>query len=99
MASNEPTWHPEADVDAEEAKKWYEQRSTSAARGFVLAVDAGVRAILEAPERWPQYRHGCRRYVLRRYPYNLIYRTPDGVDVEIVAVAHQKRRPTYWRDR
>jgi len=53
---------------------------------------------VEAPERWPKHRHGCRRYVFPNpYPYSLIYRTAERV--EIVAVAHQKRRPGYWKHR
>jgi plasmid stabilization system protein ParE len=69
-----------------------------AARGFLLALDQGIKAILEAPERWPKHRYGCRRYVFpNQYPYTLIYRLTPGV--EIVAVAHQKRRPGYWRHR
>lgn len=69
-----------------------------AARGFLLALDEGVLAILETPERWPKARYGCRRYVFpNQYPFTLIYRLSP--EVEIVAVAHQKRRPDYWRRR
>ena len=32
-----------------------------------------------------------------QYPYTLVYRLTPGV--EIVAVAHQKRRPDYWKRR
>ncbi|MCH8351526.1 MAG: type II toxin-antitoxin system RelE/ParE family toxin [Chloroflexi bacterium] len=98
MASNEPRWHPEAVLDAEEARNWYAERSPFAARGFLLALDDAVRAILLAPARGPLESHGCRGYPLpNRYPYTLIYRlTPD---VEVVAVAHQRRRPEYWQRR
>ena len=98
MASNEPRWHPEAVLDAEEARDWYASRSPFAARGFLLALDDPVRAILLAPERGPLESHGCRRYLLpNRYPYALIYRLTPGV--EVVAVAHQRRRPEYWQYR
>ena len=41
---------------------------------------------------------GCRRYLLpNRYPYTLIYRLTPGV--EVVAVAHLRRRPEYWQHR
>lgn len=99
MASNEPDWHPEAITDADEAKAWYAERSPLAAHGFVLAVDQAVLAIVEAPLRWPVRRNGCRRFVFpNRYPFNLIYRL-GGDRIQIVAVAHQRRRPDYWRDR
>ena len=98
MASNEPRWHPAAVLDAEEARNWYAERSPFAARGFLLALDDAVRAIMLAPEMAPLESYGCRRYLLpNRYPYTLIYRlTPD---IEVVAVAHQRRRPEYWQQR
>ncbi|MBI5331078.1 MAG: hypothetical protein HZB71_10755 [Betaproteobacteria bacterium] len=36
-----------------------------------------------------------RKFVLRRFPYNLIYAVA-GDEVVITAVAHHKRRPFYW---
>ena len=85
-------------LDAEEARNWYAERSPFAARGFLLALDDAVRTILLAPERGPSESHGCRRYLLpNRYPYTLIYRLIP--DVEVVAVAHQRRRPEYWQHR
>jgi hypothetical protein len=39
-----------------------------------------------------------RRKPLWRFPYNLVYAVyPDRI--RIVAFAHQKRRPFYWRKR
>ncbi len=85
-------------MDAEYARDWYAERSPFAARGFLLAVDDAVRAVLDAPERWPPRSHGCRHYVFpSRYPYTLVYRLIP--DVEVVAVAHQRQRPGYWRHR
>jgi hypothetical protein len=39
VASNELIWHPEAIVDAEDARSWYADRSPFAARGFLLALE------------------------------------------------------------
>ena len=98
MALSEPAWHPAAIAEAEQARHWYAERSPLAAHGFLLALEQGVQDILEAPERWPKHRYGCRRYVFpNQYPYTLMYRLKEGV--EIVAVAHQKRRPLYWKHR
>ncbi|MDA2933861.1 type II toxin-antitoxin system RelE/ParE family toxin [Acidobacteria bacterium AH-259-D05] len=72
---SEPHWHPEAIVEAEEAQNWYAERSPLAARGFLLALEESIAAVMEAPERWPLGKHGCRQYVFpNRYPYNLVYR-------------------------
>lgn len=99
MASTEPLWHPDAVVEAQEARDWYFKRSPLAASGFLQALDHALSAVLEAPRRWPERRFGCRQYVFpNRYPYSLVYRADDR-GVKIIAVAHQKRHPEYWRDR
>lgn len=41
---------------------------------------------------------GFRQYILPDYPYSLIYRDEPGL-IRVVAVAHQKRRPGYWKRR
>jgi plasmid stabilization system protein ParE len=38
------------------------------------------------------------RYLLKRYPFIIVYRIAAD-RIEIVAVAHGKRRPGYWRRR
>ena len=98
MALSEPRWHPDALEDAADARDWYAQRSPFAARGFLLALEDAIAAVMEAPERWPMRQKGCRQGPFgSRHPYWLVYRlTPN---VEIVAVAHQRRRPDYWSDR
>jgi plasmid stabilization system protein ParE len=39
-----------------------------------------------------------RRYLVQRFPYGLIYRE-EGDRIFILAVAHLRRRPEYWRGR
>jgi hypothetical protein len=98
VALSEPQWHPDAIVDAEVARNWYAERSAFAARGFLLALDAAVIAIINAPNRWPERAHGCRHYTFSSgYPFSLVYRI--GVGIEFVAVAHHRRRPGYWSER
>ena len=50
------------------------------------------------PSVWPEFESGARRYVLRRYPFSIVYRVA-GELIEVIAVAHQRRKPYYWRDR
>ena len=90
--------HPEAWLDIAGADEWYRQQSEDAAREFVAEVFDGMRRIREAPPRWPAYLHGTQRFVLDRFPFSIVYLdTPEFVN--IVAVAHNKRRPGYWRRR
>ena len=85
-------------IEAEEAARWYAQRSPTAAAGFASELEAAAQAITETPNTWPAYDHDTRRFLLRRYPYSLIYRV-ETARLVIVAVAHGRRRPGYWKQR
>jgi len=89
---------PEALAEAEAAAEWYAARSPKAAAGFVAEVEAAIATILRIPAAWPAFDHGTRRYLLRRFPYSVVYRI-DPDRILIVAVAHGHRRPGYWRTR
>lgn len=91
-------FHPEAAEEVEAAFDWYAVRSANAARGFLSEVDLCVGRATEHPERWPIEIGLVRRYVFPRYPFILFYRR-KGEGIQIVAVAHQQRRPRYWLSR
>jgi toxin ParE1/3/4 len=89
---------PEAEAEVIANERWYARRSPSAAEAFLVEIDAAIARIAEAPGTWPRYRRGTRRFILHRFPISLVYRIePDAVYV--IAVAHAKRRPEYWRRR
>jgi toxin ParE1/3/4 len=89
---------PEAEAEVVESERWYAQRSAQAAQAFISEINAALALIGERPDTWPRYRRGTRRFVLERFPFSVVYRVePDAVYV--VAVAHAKRRPEYWRRR
>ena len=88
----------EALDEAEAAARWYAERSASAAAGFSEEIDTAESAIVDFPDAWPPFDHGTRRYLLRRYPFSVIYRI-ESRRILIVAVAHGHRRPGYWKSR
>ena len=85
----------EALEEAEEAARWYAERSETAAVGFTEELDAAIAQIELTPTAWPPYAYNTRRYVLRRSP-SVVYRV-DANQVIVIAVAHAHRRPGYWR--
>jgi plasmid stabilization system protein ParE len=91
-------FHPEAIAEARAAHAWYAERSDTAAAGFLRELDHSVAQVLSAPRRWPKHKLGTRRFVFHRFPFLLVYRVAGNV-VEVVAVAHARRRPGYWRSR
>ena len=91
-------FHPEAADEAQAAVDWYAKRSIRAAQRFLEELEIAIAGIEQAPDRWPRFDGEARRVLLRRFPYLVIYRVlPDRI--EILAVAHGRRRPGYWRDR
>lgn len=90
--------HAEALAEAEAARAWYAERSTRAAEAFLQQLDRVLDLILEAPSRWPVYWRDIRRIPLRTFPFLVIYRERPG-EVQILAIAHGRRKPGYWKDR
>src|SRR2546423_4256947 len=88
----------EASEEVEEHRAWYRERSETAESAFLREIDHATDVVLEAPHRWPRYIAGTQRYVFRTFPFSLVYFV-EGEIVNIVAVAHGKRRPGYWRKR
>jgi plasmid stabilization system protein ParE len=90
--------HPEAEADAEAARAWYAKRNKRAADAFLAELDRAMLHICEAPPRWPAVYGRYRRFLLHKYPFSVIY-LEDANGVAVIAVAHHRRRPGFWRQR
>ena len=71
-------FHPDAQLDLDNARSWYRERSQLAARAFVTEVLRALKNIAISPDAWPRTRENERRFVLKRFPYSIIYRTREG---------------------
>jgi len=91
-------FHPEVELDSDLAISWHLERSAELAFRLALEFQSGYRNIVENPNRFPTYLWGTRRLVLQEFPFSIIYREKTD-EVEIIAVAHAKRRPGYWKRR
>ena len=77
---------------------YYEDARTGLGAEFTKAIDIAIEAIVDAPERWPVTRRGLRKYVLKRFPYCLMYKfLRDEGAVEFFSVFHSRRKPGSWR--
>lgn len=96
-------FHPEADAEFFAGADWYEDRERGLGRRFLGAVRAAIGAAADDPEAWPSWPGWDRAPIVRSksvsdLPYRVVYFVV-GDQLTIVAVAHAKRRPGYWRDR
>ncbi|BCS55652.1 type II toxin-antitoxin system RelE/ParE family toxin [Geobacter sp. SVR] len=89
---------PEAEKELREAARYYESEAPGVGIAFVVELHKAILAILDNPLAAQTVRKSIRKWVLPRFPFNVLYSVESEILV-IVAVAHQKRRPTYWKRR
>ncbi len=91
-------FHPDADAEVTEAAQYFEIRQIGLGSDLLAEVERGLNQILMNTEASRKIGKRLRRKSLWRFPYNLVYTVyPDRI--QILACAHQKRRPYYWRKR
>lgn len=92
------TFHEDAEAEMNEAARYYEERALGLGMSFLGAVEEAVDQVLANPEAYQLVGDEIRHKILRRFPYSVLYVIePDRI--RVMAVAHQKRRPGYWRYR
>jgi plasmid stabilization system protein ParE len=80
--------------------QWYAQRSKTAAERFEAEFAQALEGIETNPERYPACEDDRHRfYLLKRFPFQLIYRKAEEERWLIIAVAHTSRKPGCWSRR
>jgi plasmid stabilization system protein ParE len=92
----------EADAEMAEAARWYETHRTGLGVEFVDAVDTAVAKVAELPRMGSPVPGvsdpATRRRPVRRFPYHVVY-VELADRLQILAIAHDRRRPGYWMGR
>lgn len=93
-------FHPAADIDLRAAIDWYDRRESALGARFEADIYEALERIAENPMAWKRWRDSpiVRVYSLRRFPFYIPY-VADRERVIVLAVAHAKREPGYWRER
>lgn len=89
---------PRAIDEARAARRFYARGSAALAARFMAALDAAVDRVYQFPQAYTPHLHGTRVCRLRRFPFSLVY-VEQPTRSLVIAVAHHKRRPGYWRRR
>jgi hypothetical protein len=92
------TFLPEAKHEMKSAAIYYEQQSQQLGKDFLLEIKLAIQKIQTSPTRWQKITGKVRRYLIRRFPY-CIYYSIEPKEILIIAVAHLKRKPNYWKNR
>lgn len=93
-----PPFHPGAQREFDEAFDLLAEKSPVLARRFVKSTMTTIDLLRDYPEIGPPIGRDTRKFHIRPFAYDLIY-LPAHEDILVVAVAHHRRRPEYWRGR
>lgn len=89
---------PGAHEDFNQSFNWYASKSPGIAERFAHSIDTALSEIAADPERFAKIDDRHRERLVRKFPFRIIYRILAN-SVLIVAFAHAKRQPDYWRKR
>jgi toxin ParE1/3/4 len=88
----------EARSELAQAVDWYQLQRPGFGDRFLQSFLEAANKLVENPYLFQSLDDDIRRVRLKDLPYNILYFVRDD-HVVIVACAHAKRRPGYWRDR
>ncbi len=90
--------HEFAEAEINEARLYYDLLSPGLGDSFIDEIEKALAQISEFPNAAPLVRGKIRKKIISCFPYALLYSVTVD-QTRILAVAHHKRRPFYWRDR
>jgi plasmid stabilization system protein ParE len=77
---------------------YYEERQKGLGDRFREAVEGAIALASAHPKLGSPWRLRTRRVFPKGFPFSLVYRI-EPAELVVFAVAHFKRRPSYWRSR
>ncbi len=95
-------YHREAERELIETAQWYEERRAGLGGEFIEAVTTALELVRE--DRLPGFkareskRDHVRKVLMGRFPYLLVLDVREEHRA-VLAVAHDRRRPGYWKAR
>ena len=91
--------HPAALDDLQESVGFYSERGGPVlARTFLDRFEDTANKIISNPAIGTPRYHNKRRFIMAYFPYSIIYEITND-EIRIYAVAHQSRKPGFWKDR
>ena len=89
-------FHPEAELELIESSLYYDKQVPGLSERFESEIRYATDLMLDQPEIGPLVDPNLRKFILTRFPFTLYYSITADV-LRIEAVAHQSRRPGYWK--
>jgi hypothetical protein len=93
-----PPFHPEAQAELVAAAHYYEEQRSGLGDDFLTQVEQALAVALQYPSSGTPLGSGFRWVLTQRFRYAVVYREIEN-GIIVIAVAHLRRRPGYWRKR
>ena len=91
-------FHPEAELELIESALYYDTQVPGLGERFESEIRYATDLLLDQPEIGTLVDPNLRKFILTRFPFTLYCSVTADV-LRIEAVAHQNRRPGYWKSR
>lgn len=91
-------FHTDAEAELDAAVSFYETVLTGLGKAFVNEVKNAIELLKKHPDAGLSIGRKLRKLTLKRFPFSLIYQH-EARCILVLAVAHHRRRPGYWKSR
>lgn len=89
-------FHPAAEAEFLESVGYYESKVPGLGGALIKEFEALADLVALTPKGWQiELEPDIRRAPLQRFPLSIVYRENPSA-FQILAVAHNRRRPQYW---
>ncbi len=89
---------PLAILELQDAVDYYNFQLFGLGDRFKADIQKSIGRIVSYPDAWEQQTSRTRRFVLKSFPYKIIYAL-DNDTIIVLAIANAHRKPDYWVNR
>lgn len=89
-------FHPAAEIEHLDNITYYESLQAGLGASYLAQFEAAMDTVCVNPHRLAvEHAPQVRRIRLKGFPFTILYREATGA-IQVLAVAHYRRRPQYW---
>jgi len=92
------SFHELAAKELLDARDYYDDFVFGLGKKFIIEIERCIKIIKANPLAYPIIRENIRRAVVIKFPCSILYLVDKKI-VYVLAIMHQKRKPTYWAER
>ena len=88
----------EAEVDFDRSYQYYYEENPKVANYFFKSINFNLENIKQNPKIFPIVHKDIRKYVVKKFPFVIYYKTV-GTVIQVIAIFHTSRNPEMWNER